>query len=96
MQFLVIARVAEGTPMEKVMPLVQTEAAHVWEDYKADFVRSIHYIGDMSGAVLMVEADSLEAAKKAVAKLPMVEAGVLNPEIIPLKPYTGLEALFAK
>ncbi len=96
MQFLVIARVVEGTPMEKVLPLVKAEAAKVWEYQAADLVRSIHYLADMSGAVLMFEAASLEAIEDAVAKLPMVEAGVLKPEISPLKPYTGLEELFAK
>lgn len=96
MQFLVLARIVEGTPMEKVMPLVPAEAAKVWEKYAAGMVRSIYYIADMSGAVLMLEAASLEEAQAAVAKFPMVEAGVLNPEVVPLKPYTGLEALFAK
>lgn len=96
MQFLVIARVVEGTPMDKVLPLVPKEAAKVWEEYAADMVRSIHYIANMSGAVLMLEAPSLEEVQEAVAKFPMVEAGVLDAEVLPLKPYTGLESLFAK
>jgi hypothetical protein len=40
MQFLVITKVAEGTPMEKVFPFVKDEAVKVWEDYAADAVRS--------------------------------------------------------
>lgn len=96
MQFLVIARVVEGTPMEKVLPLVPNEAAKVWEKYAADMLRSIYYIADMSGAVLMMEAATLEEVQEAVAKFPMVEAGVLHAEVLPLKPYTGFESLFAK
>jgi hypothetical protein len=96
MQFLVIARVAEGTPMEKVVPFIKDEAAKVWEYYAADAVRSTYYIADMSGAILMLEAPNLEAAKELIAQLPMVQNKILNTEIIPLKPYTGIESLFAK
>jgi hypothetical protein len=96
MQFLVIAKVVEGTPMEKVFPFIKDEAAKVWEYYAADAVRSSYYIADMSGAVLMLEVPNLEAAQKFVAELPMVQNNILNVEIIPLKPYTGTESLFAK
>lgn len=96
MQVLVIARVVAGTAMEKVLPLVKPEAAKVWEYYAANLVHTIHYIADHSGAVLLFEAPSVEAVNEAVAKLPMVEAGVLECEVIPLAPYTGLAELFAK
>ena len=96
MQFLVIARIAEGTEPDKVLPYVKPEAEKVWEYYAADVVRSIHYIADMSGAVLMLEADNLEAVTEIVGKFPMAENNVLDFQILPLKPYTGLEALFAQ
>ena len=96
MQFLVIARVAEGTSPDRVLPYVKPEAEKVWQYYAADVVRSIHYIADMSGAVLMLEADSLETARKIVAQFPMAKDNILNFDILPLKPYTGLEALFAQ
>lgn len=96
MQFLVIAKVIQGTPMEKVLPLVKPEAAKVWEYYAADAVRNIYYIADMSGAVLLWEAPSLEAVTEMVSQLPMVQEGVLQADITPLKPYTGTESLFAK
>jgi hypothetical protein len=95
MQVLVIARVVAGTPMEKVLPLVKPEAAKVWEYVAADLVRTVHYIADHSGAVLLFEAPSLEAVNEAVAQLPMVQVGVLECEVLPLAPYTGLEELFA-
>ena len=50
----------------------------------------------MSGAVLMLEADNLEAAEEIVAQFPMAKDNILNFDILPLKPYTGLEALFAR
>ncbi|AFY57991.1 hypothetical protein Riv7116_5622 [Rivularia sp. PCC 7116] len=96
MQFLFIGRVPEGVAAEQVMSHVQPEAQKVWEEYSAEVVRSIHYIADMSGAVLMCEAESLSAMQKIVEEFPMVKAGVLKIEVLPLKPYTGLESLFAK
>lgn len=96
MQFLVIARVAENTPPEKVLPYIKPEAEKVWEYYASDIVRSIYYIADMSGAVLIVEAESLENAQAIVAEFPMAREDIINFEILPLKPYTGLEALFAQ
>jgi hypothetical protein len=96
MLFLVIARVVEGTPLEQVLSLVGPESAKIWEYYAADRVRSVYYFADMGGAVLLYEAASLAEAQTAVDQLPMGRAGVLTFEIIPLKPYTGFEQLFAK
>lgn len=96
MQFLMIARVAEGTPKEKVLPLVKSEAAKIWEYYAADRVRAVYYIADMSGAVALWEAASLEEVHEAAKHLPMVQAGALQLEFIPLKPYTGIDQLFAQ
>jgi len=96
MQFLVLARVAEGVAMEQVLPHIKAEAEAVWQNYSAEIVRSIYYIADMSGAVLLCEASDLEAMQAIAAQFPMAKAGVLRFEILPLKPYIGLEALFAK
>jgi hypothetical protein len=96
MQVLVIARVVEGTPMEKVLPFIKAEAEAVWNKYTAEIVRSVHYIADMSGAILMLEVPSLEQAQEIAAQFPMVKAGVLRCELLALKPYTGFGELFAK
>ena len=59
-------------------------------------MRSIHYIADMSAAILMLEADDLQTVREIVATFPMAKNNVLDFQILPLKPYTGLEALFAR
>jgi hypothetical protein len=96
MQFLILARVAQGISMEQVLPHVKAEAEAVWQHYSMEIVRSIYYIADMSGAVLFCEAPDLAAMQAIIAQFPMAKAGALTFEILPLKPYTGLEALFAK
>jgi hypothetical protein len=44
----------------------------------------------------MLKAADLSEATKAVESLPMVQAGLLRTEIMPLEPYTGFEALYAR
>jgi muconolactone delta-isomerase len=96
MQVLVIARIPETVSAEQVLPYVAAEAAEVWENYAADMLRTIHYIADMSGAVLLFEASSVEAVEAALPKFPMIAKGFLKCEVIPLKPYIGLASLFAQ
>lgn len=96
MQFLMIAQAPEGTPIKQVLPFVKPEAAKSWEYYASGLIRTMHYIADMSGVVFLWEAPSLESVNEAIAQLPMKQAGVLQFKVIPLKPYTGVEELFAQ
>ncbi|MBD2465690.1 hypothetical protein H6G89_32385 [Oscillatoria sp. FACHB-1407] len=96
MQFLILARIAPGIATEQVLPHVKAEAEAVWQRYSAETVRSFYYIADMSGAVLLCEAPDLQAMQAIASEFPMAKAEALAFEILPLKPYTGLEALFAK
>ena len=48
MQFLLIARVAEGVSMEQVLPHVKAEAKAVWEKYSSEIVRSIYHVAEDS------------------------------------------------
>lgn len=96
MQFLVVCRIPAGTPRRQVIKLIRPEAKAVWKLYESGLVREIYYIDDLSGAVLKVEAASLEEVKKGVETLPMIQDGSLVPEYIALKPYTGFGKLFEK
>jgi hypothetical protein len=96
MQFMMIARASQGTPIEQIMPYIKPEAVQSWELYSQGLIRSTHYIADMSGVVFLWEAPSLEAVNAAIDKLPMKQAGILNFEVLPLIPYTGFGELFAK
>ena len=46
------------------------------------------------GAVLVFECDDVTEAERLVATLPMAEAGLLDFELIPLRPFMGFRALF--
>lgn len=96
MQFLMIATIKPGTPKRNVVELIRTEAVAAWKLYASDIVRTIHYKADLSGAVMMMEAETEEEIKNAINTLPMIQDGVLEAEIIPLKPYTAFGKLFEK
>jgi hypothetical protein len=96
MQVLVIARITKGVSAEQVLPYVGAEAREVWNTYVADMLRTIHYIADMSGAVLLFEAANVEAVEAALPKFPMIANGLLTCDVIPLKPYVGIASLFAQ
>jgi hypothetical protein len=96
MQVLVIARVKPETPLEKALSFVSLEAAQAWEFYASEQIRQMHYIADMSGAVMLWEGESLDSVTQEVQKLPVVKEGILACEILALKPYTGYASLFAQ
>ena len=61
----------------------------------AGFLRSVHFIKGPAGAVLLFEAGDEKEVESHVGRLPLVEAGVVNVEILSLTPFTGFAALFA-
>lgn len=94
MQYLVMANVAAHAPGELIELLMKPEARRVWDLYVGGVVRSVWYRADKPGAVLLLEAATGEDAERAVASLPMVEAGLLDIEIVPLSHYGGFGSLF--
>ena len=55
---------------------------------RGDF-REIYSRGDVPGAVLLIEADSAEAARALMDELPMAQRGMMEIQIVPLRPYRG-------
>lgn len=96
MQILVVAGLMEGIPEERLAPLGKEEALRAWELYAAGRLRWVMSRTDTRGIVALFEAADLEEARKAVGSLPMVKAGFIAAELIPLAPYVGFERLFAK
>ena len=65
------------------------EAAQARVLYAAGFLRHLWHRGDVPGACLLIEADSEEQVRQRLGTLPLVQAGMLDVVIIPLKPYAG-------
>jgi hypothetical protein len=95
MQYLAILRVKPVTTREQLGSLAKPEAAAAWEMVCSGALRSIHFIEGPAGAILFFEAADRAEAAALVARLPMVEHGLLSTELLPLVPFTGFAALFA-
>jgi hypothetical protein len=96
MKVLAILRPVPGKNFDSMKPLIEAEARQIWMSYKADIVREMHLIAGSTGAVLQLEVPSTQAAKEALASLPLLTAGLITTEIIGLVPFGSLEALFTK
>jgi muconolactone delta-isomerase len=74
---------------EDFAPLLGPEAERARELYAAGSVRAAWGRKDVPGAVLLIEAESREAAQAAVLSLPLAERGMLEVTLVPVGPYRG-------
>jgi hypothetical protein len=70
------------------------EARRVWDMYQADVLREVHFRADRANGVLLFEVPDLAAARAAVDSLPLVAAGLIDFDLVPLRPYPGFARLF--
>jgi hypothetical protein len=92
---LAIGHARSGIRWEHIAPYVGEQARSVWERYEIDQVREFYLRADhQPGAVLILECYDVTEAERLVATLPMAEAGLLDFELIPLRPFMGFRELF--
>ena len=91
MQFVsVVRRRTETYSDEQFAPLLEPEAEAVRKLYAQGVVRAIWSREDTPGAVMLIEAASLEDARGVVSGFPLMEKGMLELEqLIPLRGYRG-------
>jgi hypothetical protein len=75
---------------------LKAEAARLWELYQSGQVRESYFRQNRSEAVLILECHDTEEAQTLLDSLPLVRAGLIRFEIIPLVPYPGFERLFGE
>jgi muconolactone delta-isomerase len=75
-------------------PILKKEARRAWELYRSGIFREIYFVQDRPLAIIIMEADTVDDAKKVLASLPLVEAGYIDFDVIPLAPYPGFARLF--
>ena len=96
MKILAIEVETEGVRSEQYQPFLKTEAAHIWQLYQSGVIREVYFRADRSEAVLMLECRDVNDAQQILSPLPLVQAGLIRFEIIPLLPYPGFARLFAE
>ena len=95
MKVLAIGHPRNGVRWEDIAPYVGEQSRSVWERYEVDQVREFYLRADhQPGAVLVLECDDVREAERLVATLPMAEAGLIDFDLIPLRPFMGFRELF--
>jgi muconolactone delta-isomerase len=96
MKILAMEIETAGVKPEQYQPHRQAEARRVWELYQNGTIRELYFRANRSEAVLILECDDVNEAQQALRSLPLVQAGLISFELIPLVPYPGFSRLFEK
>jgi hypothetical protein len=83
-----------GARDEDIKPLLKAEAYRAWELYQGGVFRELYFRADRPLAVLVLECATLDEARQALDSLPLVQAGLIAFELIPLMAYPGFARLF--
>jgi muconolactone delta-isomerase len=97
MKILAIEKEVPGITDDQFMPdHLKEEAMQAWELHQAGIIRELYFRQDRNEAVLMLECKSVKEAHSVLATLPLVKAGLIAFELIPLKTYDGFTRLFTE
>ena len=95
MKILALERDKPDAMDQDFAPHLKAEAARAYELYQQGVLRELYFHREEHTAVLILETESLEAARSVLDTLPLVKVGLIHFELIPLVPYSGFERLFA-
>lgn len=97
MQFLMIGNLPpdalDSARNPNMKHLLQEEQAHARKSYTDGSIRQIWLQSPGPGAVALLEANSLDDAKRLASGFPLAQAGLLNINVIALAPYAGFGAI---
>ena len=94
MKILVIWRVKPDADTEALKKLLVDEERFAWRSYLSDGLRE-HYESDMPApAISILEAASVEDAIAQYEDLPLMKAGFIEGEFLPLRPFKNWDVLF--
>jgi muconolactone delta-isomerase len=95
MRILAIERPVPGVSEEQFTPEISAaEARRAWDLHQAGLIRELYFHANESMAVLVLECTNLAEADAALASLPMVSAGLIEFEVVPLRAYPGFALFF--
>jgi hypothetical protein len=94
MKILALEKETDGVKPEQCTPYLKAEAEQVWKLVQDNLIREIYFRSDRSEAVLMLECADPGEAHRILETLPLVKKGLIDFELIPLKPYPGFDRLF--
>jgi len=90
MQFLTISRRRTDRFADREFDaLAGAEIAQARVLYAQGFIRQLWHRGDVAGVCMIIEAESEAHVRDRLETLPLARAGMLEIQIVPLKPYAG-------
>lgn len=95
MKFLAIEQEVPGTSAADFALHSHDEARRVWELYQQGIIREMYFHAEEHVAVLILECADRATAQQTLDSLPLVQAGLITFQVIPLLPYDGFSRLFA-
>jgi hypothetical protein len=84
MKFLALEREKPGLNAQDFAPHGKAEARRAWELYTQGVFRAMYFNSEAHTAILILEALDKAAAQAALDTLPMVQAGLITFDLIPL------------
>jgi muconolactone delta-isomerase len=96
MKILALEHELPNATAEQFQQYASDEARKVWGLHQAGIIRELYFRADKNEAVLVLECASVIEAQEMLATLPLVNAGLISFEVIPLKAYPGFARLFVK
>lgn len=84
MKIFAVDRILPTATEEKIRGVVIKEALHIWMLNTKDIVREMYFRKDRPGVLLVLEAADAQEAKRILNTFPMVAAGVIDFDIIPV------------
>jgi len=94
MKVLALGRDLVAQDDARFAELRPAEARVVWELQQGDVLREVYFRADRPNGVLVFEVPDVAAARAAIDSLPLVAAGLIDFDLVPLRPYPGFARLF--
>jgi muconolactone delta-isomerase len=97
MKLLALEKEVPGVTDEQLTEeILEAEARKAWELYQSGVLRELYFSADKHEAVLALECDSADEARRALAELPLMRAGLIDFRVISLVAYLGFARMFRR
>ncbi|MDK2980410.1 MAG: hypothetical protein PWQ55_757 [Chloroflexota bacterium] len=96
MKIIAIEKMLKEVDANKDRQLLMDEARTAWQLQQEGSIRELYFHTEERMAVLIMEADSAQAAKEILSRLPLVKGGYAEFEFLPLRAYDGYARLFVQ
>jgi hypothetical protein len=96
MKVLALLSLVPETQLGTVRAELANELRGSWALYASGVLREVYATEDPKRVAFVMEAEDAAAARRQLAPLPLVAAGMFNVECLELRPFVNWSMLFAQ